>query len=160
MLSREIALDFIARTNKQLNQSTLMLQGLQSYVERSSFKWTNETKAGYEAEIVTLVFAIETMKLNLALVENQMNPYNQKEKAAEFLKERWEWLKDDASEAQQAFLDGAIRALEAVEVLSEMEAELWMLRVQKCPGHNRDGQGRQWCCYCGRMNVKPEEDNQ
>lgn len=160
MLSREIALDFIARTNKQLNQSTLMLQGLQSYVERSSFKWTNETKAGYEAEIVTLVFAIETMKLNLALMENQMNSYNQKQKAAEFLKEKWDQLKDDCSEARQAYLDGAIRALEAVEVLSEMEAELWMLRVQKCPGHDREGEGRRWCDYCGLMKVNREGDNQ
>lgn len=160
MLTKGIALDFIARTKKQLNQSTLMLQGLQSYVERSSFKWTNETKANYEAEIATLVFAIETMQLNLDLVENQMNPYNQKEKAAEFLKEKWGQLKDDCSEARQAYLAGAIRALEAVEVLSEMEAELWTLRVEKCPGHDREGEGRRWCAYCGLMKVNREGDNQ
>ena len=77
MLTKGIALDFIARTKKQLSQSTLMLQGLQSYVERSSFKWTNETKASYEAEIASLVFSIETMQLNLALVRSQQKEGNQ-----------------------------------------------------------------------------------
>lgn len=35
-------------------------------------------------------------------------------------------------------------------LLTPEQRELWMRRIEACPGHDDEG-GRSWCAYCGDM---------
>lgn len=41
-----------------------------------------------------------------------------------------------------------INILTNLNILTKTEEELWIRRIDTCPGHNDEG-GRDWCAYCG-----------
>lgn len=45
-----------------------------------------------------------------------------------------------------------------VGLLTDQERELWILRAEKCPGHEHDGGGRSWCAYCGDLKQEVEDE--
>lgn len=67
-----------------------------------------------------------------------------------WLRDHWLGLRDDASPESAAYVRGTIDAAAAMCLLSEIESELWLRRIQTCPGHDDEG-GRRWCAFCGAM---------
>lgn len=74
----------------------------------------------------------------------------------EWLQYHWEALCNDASAARMAYIKGAIFCGLETSALSAVEAELWIRRIETCPGH--DGQGRAWCSYCGVLTEAIDVD--
>ena len=68
----------------------------------------------------------------------------------DYLREAYKDLRDDGSPKSMARVYGAIHALRELRLLSTDQAELWELRLDRCPGHDGEG-GRVWCAYCGDM---------
>lgn len=64
------------------------------------------------------------------------------------LKEMWRDLRDDAR--RQPAVVAVINFACDVELLTLEQHELWLRRIQSCPGHDDEG-GRAWCAYCGDM---------
>lgn len=75
--------------------------------------------------------------------------------AEEHLRILWEELRDAASPPYMARVRGVILAFFKVGLLSRNLAELWVHRIQKCPGHDPC---RQWCAYCGIIPPEEEQD--
>lgn len=70
--------------------------------------------------------------------------------AETYLNERWRCLRDGAASVEMAYVRGAIEALRSVGGMTDDGAELWLRRIETCPGHD-DESGRDWCAYCGQM---------
>lgn len=68
--------------------------------------------------------------------------------ANEYLGETRKALRNDAGPLATARFLGVVRALAAVGLLTDEQAELWERRIATCPGHGDEG-GRVWCAYCG-----------
>jgi len=75
--------------------------------------------------------------------------------AQQLLQSAWLELRDGRETATVAFVKGAISALAGIAILTADEKELWLRRIETCPGHD-DAGGRDWCAYCGKL--KHEED--
>ena len=70
--------------------------------------------------------------------------------AEAFLHREWRDLRNDAGPMATARVVGALDVLIAARLLTRRDHELWMLRIQTCPGHDDEG-GRAWCAYCGDL---------
>ena len=66
---------------------------------------------------------------------------------------RWIEMRDSANLTAQAKSEGYVEALARIGLLTADQAELWMNRWQRCPGHDCS---RVWCAYCGDI---PREDD-
>jgi hypothetical protein len=71
--------------------------------------------------------------------------------ADEYLRSVWLRLRDGAGPTSVAFANGAIHALLAIGSINQEKAELWTLRMEKCPGHEDDAGSRSWCAFCDEM---------
>jgi len=75
--------------------------------------------------------------------------------ADEFLHMIWRDLRDDCSPVILARASGAVTALTSCGLLNALEAEAWLQRIARCPGH-KDESGRSWCAYCGELSRLPD----
>lgn len=66
----------------------------------------------------------------------------------------WRDLRDSRHAANVTFTQGAIQFAREAELLTPDQYELWLRRIQTCPGHDDEG-GRSWCAYCGAL---PKEE--
>lgn len=64
------------------------------------------------------------------------------------LTEEWKETRNDANRIPSVGL--AVRLLRRLGLLNSEQEELWLRRIQTCPGHDDEG-GRDWCAYCGNM---------
>lgn len=62
-------------------------------------------------------------------------------------------LRDNRDDRSTGQVMGAINALHAVGLLTDVEGSLWHKAIQFCPGHDGEG-GRSWCAYCGDLEVE------
>lgn len=65
----------------------------------------------------------------------------------------WRNLQDDCSPKAVAFAHGVIEATKYLGLISDVEAEGWNRRLERCPDAEDGHGGRSWCAYCG--TVKP-----
>lgn len=68
----------------------------------------------------------------------------------DFLDKVWREMRNDGRPFILAGAIGAVEALLQVGMLSQVEADGWLARFERCPGHDDEG-GRVWCAYCGRI---------
>lgn len=73
-----------------------------------------------------------------------------------YLRNRWKTFRDGPPKTYEEKTKAIIAAFREVGLLTADMAELWTLRLEKCPGHDDEG-GRAWCAYCGDMPREPEE---
>ena len=71
----------------------------------------------------------------------------------EALMENWRGLRDDAR--RKPVVSALINFAYDVDLLTLEQRELWLRRLDTCPGHNDEG-GRAWCAYCGDMPASTE----
>lgn len=69
----------------------------------------------------------------------------------QYLQYHWEELRNSAGPLEIARIKGAIFFALGTNVLTAEQAELWIRRINTCPGHDDEG-GRDWCAYCGYMD--------
>ncbi len=75
--------------------------------------------------------------------------------AEDALLECWRDLRDDAR--RKPHVAAVVNFAYAVGLLTIEQRELWLRRLDACPGHDDEG-GRAWCAYCGDM-PHPEEEH-
>ena len=75
-------------------------------------------------------------------------------RAEELLTELWQRLRDGFDKEAVGRAQGAIHMARHVGALDNDAEDLWLLRIQRCPGHGDEG-GRDWCAYCGNMPPEP-----
>lgn len=73
------------------------------------------------------------------------------ETAEVILTRMWRFLRDNCAENQKARFYGAATALQQIGAINLDQLELWIRRIETCPGHDDEG-GRSWCAYCGTGN--------
>ncbi len=66
------------------------------------------------------------------------------------LMETWRGLRDNCNLEARAKAFGAVDFARRADLITRDEEELWLTRLNRCPGHDDEG-GRDWCAYCGRM---------
>jgi hypothetical protein len=87
------------------------------------------------------------------------------ESAKNWLDHQWRELRNDKSLHKVMVVTGAIFFGLEIGALTVEESELWLRRINTCPGHDDEG-GRKWCaycgdlkeCYCGKPNGFHDED--
>lgn len=67
--------------------------------------------------------------------------------------ECWRDLRDDARRKPQVI--AVVNFAYDVGLLTLEQLELWLRRLDTCPGHEDEG-GRDWCAYCGNMPKEQE----
>lgn len=67
-----------------------------------------------------------------------------------FMHERWRELCDGITPAVKSYIQGCIDSAMLCGAIDSTIAELWLLRIEKCPGHDDEG-ARAWCAYCGDL---------
>ena len=75
--------------------------------------------------------------------------------AAVVLRAMWCDLRNDCSPVAKARVNGAISLACLTGLFNFEQQELWLRRIETCPGHHGDG-GRSWCAYCD--DLKPDTD--
>ena len=73
--------------------------------------------------------------------------------ADEALREAWRECRDDAR--HKPAVVAQINFAYDVDLLTLEQHELWLRRLDTCPGHDDEG-GRDWCAYCGNMPREQE----
>jgi hypothetical protein len=85
--------------------------------------------------------ALERVGKNLPVVRDHKG-------ADDLLKECWRALAGGRGDAQHAYVVGLIDAFRVAGVLTATQASLWVMALDRCPGH---GGGQVWCAYCGEV---------
>jgi hypothetical protein len=67
------------------------------------------------------------------------------------LDHHWRNLQDDNSEAANAFARGVIEATRYLGLITDVEAEGWVARMNHCPDLEDGHAGRAWCAFCGSI---------
>lgn len=73
-----------------------------------------------------------------------------RERADRFLRVMWRDMRNNASAAAKLHILGAIEMAKWLGAFDDEHHELWLRRIDTCPGHDDEG-GRNWCAYCGDM---------
>lgn len=71
--------------------------------------------------------------------------------ALDALREMWLDLRDGCGTESMWAARSTIRFARKAGILAPDQEELWLRRIETCPGHDDEG-GRDWCAYCGTMN--------
>lgn len=75
-----------------------------------------------------------------------------------YLNNIWRAMRDGCDANVMAEARGAVEAFLFVGILSsKAEAEGWLARFARCPGHDDEG-GRAWCAYCGTLPQEATDD--
>lgn len=77
-------------------------------------------------------------------------------KVDDVMRKLHESLRDNGSTMVMDRAAGWIDALEAVGLLTRMEAVGWRAAIEICPGHEAC---RVWCAYCGDLPHEHDEDD-
>lgn len=83
------------------------------------------------------------------------------EAPTEVLQAAWEELMNDGTRDALARAQGMVAGFSRIGVITEAEAEGWLVRFRRCPEAPHDPNGpRAWCAYCGdieRPKLTPNE---
>lgn len=78
------------------------------------------------------------------------------EKSERHLGDWWSECRD-AYKSTHPKVEVIIDFLESIGIFDREKAELWRLRIEKCPGHADEG-GRDWCAYgCNMVEINKND---
>lgn len=73
-------------------------------------------------------------------------------KAEEVLLELWRELRDGCTVEREGEFIAVLHAFVKTEDITLKQALFYGRAIKACPGHEDKG-GREWCAYCGNLNV-------
>lgn len=78
----------------------------------------------------------------------------------EILGRSWGELMNENTELAKAVVIGMISMARALDLLTELEMDGWVARIERCPDLAEFGEhigGRDWCAFCGDIERQDDQ---